>query len=138
MKKRVGISMFRIGDIVRTSDYHISQHKEFANLQRIGEVISNEVAGKYIVKFGDTYKHVCVSCLELVEKNKSASEMIVDEGCMCDGFVRLNIPIELFADMVRWCPGSDNKTRLVRILKEQELSHDLEYKLKDFLEGYRI
>ena len=132
------IGMFRIGDIVRTSDYHISQHKEFANLPRIGEVISNEVNGKYIVKFGDVYKPVCLGCLELISKNISASEITVDEGCMCDGFVRLNIPIELFADMVQWCPHSENKKQLVRILKEQELSHDLAYKLKDFLEGYKI
>lgn len=125
--------MFRIGDIVRTSDYHISQHKEFANLPRTGEVISNEVNGKHIVKFGDTYKPVCVSCLELVEKNKSASEMIVDEGCMCDGYVRLNIPITLFADMVKACPYTAEKEYLLRVLGEKELSHDLAYMLRGLI-----
>ena len=128
--------MFRIGDIVKATDYHLSQHKDFENLPRTGIVKSNEYGGKYIVDFDGTLKEVCMGCLELISKNVSAPKMIVDEGCMCDGFVRLNIPIELFADMVIGCNDSEYKEKLVQILKEKELSYDLKYRLDEFLEAY--
>lgn len=130
--------MFRIGDIVKTTDYHISQHKEeFDKLNRCGIIVSNRYEGKYIVDFDGTLKKVCEGCLELISKNTKASDIVVDEGCMCDGFVTVQIPIELFADMVQWCPDSRYKRELVKILKEKELSHDLAYKLRTFLEGYK-
>lgn len=131
--------MFRIGDIVKTTEYHLKHHaEEFDKLKNCGIIVSNRHEGKYIVDFDGTLKKVCEGCLELISKNVSASEIVVDEGCMCDGFVTAQIPIELFADMVQWCPDSRHKRELVKILKKQELSYDLAYKLKNFLEGYKI
>ena len=123
--------MFRIGDIVKTTDYHISQHKEeFDKLNRCGIIVSNRHEGKYIVDFDGTLKNVCEGCLELISKNTKASEMTVDEGCMCDGFVTVQIPIELFADMVASCPYTRYKEELIEVLQDKELSHDLQHLLR--------
>ena len=47
--------------------------------------------------------------------------------------VTLTIPIELFVDMVQWCPFSENKKELIKILKEKEIEQ-----LKEFLEGWKL